>query len=342
MVRADMTTPLPSLRLPAEYEPQAAVWLSWPGNVRTWLDMRPAMERAYASFAAAISQRQTLHILCRHEGEDSARALLADSDANLRNVRWHDIPTNDAWCRDHGPLFALSPQGKVIVDFAYNAWGGKFPPWDLDDGVPARVSELRKLPRIRVPIIGEGGAIEVNRRAEMITTESVWLNDNRNPGLTRAAAEKIFADYLGVRETLWLPEGLLGDDTDGHIDTIARFADDDTVVAVLPDTDDPNHAVCARNRDLLAEKYNVVPLPHPHPIRPEGWREDVLPATYANFLILNSAVLVPTYRQRERDRRAMDVLRDVFSGREILGIDCGDIIWEGGALHCLSMQEAAG
>jgi agmatine deiminase len=328
-------------RLPAEYEAQSATWLTWPANPETWPGIRDAAENDYATFAATISRFQPLNLICAAPLQANALRRLRAAGVDESRLSLHDWPANDAWCRDHGPLFVHSENGgRAIVDFPYNAWGGKFSPWDDDDAIARRVSDLRKLPRLRVPIFGEGGAVEVNARGVMINTESVWLNPNRNPGLTRAAAEQIFADYLGVTETIWLPEGLVGDDTDGHIDTISRFVDDDTVVTVLPETNDINYPVLRRNVEILQARFNVVSLPLPAPIHMKDWREEVLPATYANFLILNDAVLVPSYAQPTRDDQALGILRDLFPARDVLPIPCENLILEGGALHCLSMQES--
>lgn len=327
-------------RLPAEYEPQSATWLTWLPNPETWPRNRPAAESAYASFIATLSRLQPVELICAAPLQPAARRHLLQAHADLTAIRFHNWPANDAWCRDHGPLFAFDPnQNPVILDLPYNAWGGKFPPWDLDDAIPARAADLLQLPRHRLPCFGEGGAIEINRLGTLITTESVWLNPNRNPGLTHAEAEAIFHQYFGVTRTVWLPQGMIGDDTDGHIDTLTRFVDDHTVLTVLPDATDPNFTVLHQNAERLREHFTVLPLPHPHPIRPDNWREDLLPATYANFLILNQAVLVPTYRQPDRDSAALHTLREAFPTRDILPIDCADIIWEGGALHCLSMQQ---
>lgn len=326
-------------RLPAEYEPQTALWLTWPGNPHTWADCREAAETAYAHFAAAVSRYQSVEMICNSQWQSAARTRLAAAGADLKAFQFHDWPVNDAWCRDHGPLFVLNENGETeIVDFQYNAWGGKFSPWDDDDAVPARVSELRKRVRHRVPNFGEGGAIEVNRSGLMITTRSVWLNKNRNPGWTPEEAEVCFAEYLGVKETLWLEEGLIGDDTDGHIDTISRFVDDEVVVSSLCEASDPNYAVLQGNLEQLRERLTVVPLPHPRALWKNGER---LPATYANFLILNEAVLVPTYAQPEEDERALGCLRELFPGREVVGVPSEVLIREGGSLHCLSMQQAA-
>lgn len=329
-----------SFRIPAEYEPQAAVWLTWPGNPATWKHCRDGLETAYADFAALITRFQPVEMICRAAWQPRAMRRLNAARADLSRVTFHDWPSNDAWCRDHGPLFVKAADGtSAIVDFGYNAWGGKFPPWDDDDAVPKRVADLRGLPCHRVPIIGEGGAIEINRQGVMITTESVWLNPNRNPGLTKAGAEALFQQYLGATEVVWLPGGMAADDTDGHIDTLSRFVNDSTVVSVLPDESDPDYPVLRDNYDRLSERFTVVPLPHPRTIVPEGWDEEVLPATYANFLILNGAVLIPAYRQAGRDEDALHLLHELFPDREVLPVDCSDILWEGGAVHCLSMQE---
>lgn len=329
-----------TLRLPAEFEPQTAIWLTWPGNPGTWPDCRKEAEAAYAAFASAVSRFQRVELICPAAWQARARQRLNDAKADLEAIHWHDWPVNDAWCRDHGPLFVLNGEGnKEIVDFQYNAWGGKFPPWDADDAVPSRISELRKLVRHRVPKVGEGGAIEVNARGLLLTTASVWLNGNRNPGWNRAAAETCFQTYLGVKETLWLEEGLIGDDTDGHIDTISRFVDDRRVVTALCEQSDPNYRVLRENRARLQERVEVIDLPHPDPLFKAGER---LPATYANFLILNQAVLVPTYGQPRKDEAALGVLKELFAGREVLGVASEILIREGGSLHCLSMQESSG
>ncbi len=327
------------LRLPAEYEPQKAIWLTWPGNPKTWPDCREAAEKAYAVFAAKVSHFQPVEMICPAAWRKVALLRLNSAGADLQQFTFHDWPMNDAWCRDHGPLFVKNTQGQTeIVDFIYNAWGGKFSPWNDDDAVVKRISDLRKIPRHRVPHVGEGGAIEVNAQGQMITTESVWLNDNRNPGWERKDAERCFFQYLGVKETLWLREGLIGDDTDGHIDTITRFTHDEGVVTSVCKATDPNVRVLQENRERLAGKFSVVDLPHPDP----QWKNrERLPATYANFLIMNEAVLVPTYAQKKGDERALGILSEQFPGREVVGVPSEILIREGGSLHCLSMQEAA-
>ncbi|MDZ4198742.1 MAG: agmatine deiminase family protein, partial [Kiritimatiellia bacterium] len=309
--------------MPAEWTLQEAVWLSWPLNPETWPDRQDAAQAAYARFAAALARRGHVRInaAAPHHGAIHARLNAAGAEAS--RITLYDHPTNDAWCRDHGPTFLRNEStGEVaVLDWPYNAWGGKFPPWNLDDRIPERIAAVLGLRRFRAPILGEGGGIEVNGAGDLLVTESVWLNPNRNPGLSRAAAEQVFREMLGVERIHWLPGGLAGDDTDGHIDTLARFVREDTVVCVAPSgPDDPNRDVMERNQALLetfrvagGKNLRVIELPQPGPIPPpSGWREEALPATYANFLIVNGAVLVPTYRQPERDEQALEIVRSVF------------------------------
>ena len=347
-----MADPSPAdlgFRMPAEWTPQAAVWLSWPLNPVTWRDRREALLSAYARFAAAISHHEPVRINCAIEHQSKARDDLRAAGANLARVEFFDIPTNDAWCRDHGPVFTRHREtGEVaVVDFTFNAWGGKFPPWDLDDAVPARVAEHLRLRRFVIPMICEGGALEVNGEGLLLTTESVLLNPNRNTGWDKARTESMLRGALGVDDILWLPSGLLGDDTDGHIDTLTRFFRPDAVLTVHDD--DPsnaNHATLARNTRILeafrtraGNRLEVVRLPNPDPIRVDNWRQEVLPPSYANFLIVNDAVIVPTYRQPAKDDAALATLARCYPGRAIVPVDCHDIVLEGGALHCLSQQQ---
>jgi len=264
----------------------------------------------------------------------------------LGNVTLLDVPTNDVWCRDHGPVFVHERDSgrRAMLDFTFNAWGGKFEPWNLDNEVPTRLAEYFGGPRHRIPCVGEGGGIEVNGRGILLNTESVWLNANRNPGVSRDAFDSLFAHVLGTPNICWLPDGLLGDDTDGHIDTLSRFVNPELVVSCSArDPNNPNYTAMARNSAILrdfgaAHHLEVVDLLLPDPIRPDAWREEILPATYANFLFVNGALLVPTYRQPANDARALDLLRELVPHREVVGIDCLDLVLEGGALHCLSQQ----
>lgn len=337
--------------MPAEWVPQEAIWLSWPLKAGAWPGCRDAAERAYAEFAATVSRFETVRINCVRTAQERAAEALLRADARLDRIAWFDHPTNDTWCRDHGPVFVQHRNtGEVaITDWTFNAWGGKFPAWDLDNAVPARIAAALGLRRFVIPMVGEGGGLEVNGAGVLLVTESVLLNPNRNPNLSKAQVEAILRDALGVEAVCWLASGLEWDDTDGHIDTLTRFVDPATVVTVVSrDPNGPNQAALERNRAALARfrlpdgrRLEIVPLPLPDAIRPAGWRLEVLPATYANFLILNGAVLVPTYRQPVHDREALRLLAQCFPDRQVIGIDCRDLVLEGGALHCLSQQQPA-
>jgi agmatine deiminase len=266
----------------------------------------------------------------------------------LARVRFFDHPTNDAWCRDHGPIFIKQRKsGEVAVtDWEFNTWGGKNPPFDLDNAIPRRIAQALKLRRFPNRMVLEGGSIDVNGRGLLLTSEQCLLNPNRNPRMSRAEIERELRNFLGVRKILWLGEGIAGDDTDGHIDDMARFFRPDGIVACIePNGRDANHAPLAENLERLksfrtpaGRKFEIVPLPMPKPF---GFRGKRVPASYANFLIVNGAVLVPVFRQAKRDAEACAILRDCFPGREIVPIDCYHLVWGLGTLHCLSQQQPA-
>lgn len=338
-------------RMPAEWARQEAIWLSWPLKPGAWPGCREAAERAYADFAAAISRFEPVRVNCARAAQEHAGEALVRAGAVMDRIAWYDHPTNDTWCRDHGPVFVKHREtGEVAVtDWIFNAWGGKFPAWEMDNAIPERIAAALNLRRFAIPMVAEGGGLEVNGEGIVLTTESVLLNPNRNPGLCKARAEELLRAALGVETVCWLKSGLQHDDTDGHIDTLTRFVTPGTVVTVVgTGPNGPSQAALERNhRDLRRFRLpdgghlEVVPLPLPEPIRPPGWRLEVLPATYANFLIVNGAVLVPTYRQPGPDRQALRILAECFAGREVIGLDCRDLVLEGGALHCLSQQQPA-
>ena len=334
--------------MPAEWEEQRAVLLSWPLNPVTWEDRREAVEKTFARFAAAISHFEAVRINCVEREQPRVAKLLADAGSESARIELLDVPTNDAWCRDHGPVCLVNRTDgrRVLNHYIYNAWGGKFPPWDLDAAVPERVANLLEYERVPVPMVCEGGALETNGRGLLMTTESVMLNPNRNPSMTRSEITTVLTESLGMDEILWLKGGLFCDDTDGHIDTLARFVSPAAVIACTAPADSPNAAMLDENlrrlkeyRSRLGRSLDVIPLPLPDPVAPpEGWREETLPASYANYLVVNGAVLVPSYRQPRNDARAASIIGEAFPGRTVVQIDCADIILEGGALHCLSQN----
>lgn len=333
-------------RMPAEWAPHQATWLSWPHNEETWPDELPRVEATMAQAVAALAPHETVHINVNDAGhERHVRAVL--DDAGVRgDVRLHRIPTNDAWVRDHGAIFVVrnGDAGREVAatDWGFNSWGGKYPPFDLDNAVPARMAGVLGVPRFAADIILEGGSIEVNGAGQLLTTEACLLNPNRNPHLDRDAIEARLRAYLGVREVLWLGDGIVGDDTDGHVDDITRFAGDDTILTVVePDRESPNHAPLQENLERLhamrtadGRPFRIVELPMPAPVRLKG---EVMPASYANFYVANGVVLLPVFGD-PRDAEAEAIVRRAFPTREVVPIRCNDVIWGLGAFHCLTQQ----
>jgi len=335
--------------MPAEWEPQEAVWLSWPHNRRTWPGRFRPIPGVFAAIVAQISRFEAVRINCAAPLQARAKRLCAKAGADMARVTFYAHPTNDTWCRDHGPIFVRNDKtGEVaLTDWDYNAWGGKYPPYDLDRKIPPQIARALKRRRFANDMILEGGSIDVNGRGLLLTSEQCLLNPNRNPHLTRAQIEQNLRDYLGVQTILWLGEGIVGDDTDGHIDDMTRFVQADGIVTcVEANRRDANHRPLAENLERLrgfrtpaGKKFDIVELPMPAPLAFQGQR---VPASYANFLIVNGAVLVPQFRQSRRDTAAREILGGCFPGREIVGIDCHDLIWGLGTLHCISQQQPAG
>ena len=339
--------------MPPEWSPQEAVWLSWPvEDPRHWGGAKREMIWAkFAEIAAAISRFEPVRINAL--GADHAAILAACNRAKAvpERVELFDHPHNDVWCRDHGPIFVKHREtGEVAVtDWEFNAWGGKFPPWDQDNAIPAKIAASLGQRLFKGGMILEGGAIEINGASQLLTTEAVLLNPNRNPNLSREEIEQHLCNGLGVSEILWLEQGIKGDDTDGHIDDLARFIDPNTLVASIDrDGDSPNRKILADNlarlRSFLGPNgraFEVLELPLPEACEVPGWRLPTLPASYVNFLIVNGGVLVPTFRQERNDDRALSMIRELFVDREVIGIDCLELVEEGGTLHCISQQQPA-
>jgi len=339
--------------MPPEWSPQEAVWLSWPvDDPRHWGgSKRDLIHAKFSEIAAAISRHETVRINAPGKDHAAIRAACNRAKAVPERVQLFDHPHNDVWCRDHGPIFLKHrDSGELAIsDWGFNAWGGKFPPFDLDDAIPRAIAGSLGLRRFDGGMILEGGAIEINGLGQLLTTEAVLLNPNRNPHLSRGEIEQKLRDTLGVRDILWLKQGIEGDDTDGHIDDLARFVDDTTLVAcVEQDRESPNHAVLADNLARLRDftrpdgrSFEVVEIALPEACAVPGWRLPLLPASYVNFLIVNGGLLVPTFRQPRNDDRALGLFRELFPGREVTGIDCLDLVEEGGTLHCISQQQPA-
>lgn len=334
--------------MPAEWERHAATWLSWPHNPETWPGKFEPIPEIFAGIVRELSAVELVRIsVCDDGMAETARALLSARGAVTRNVRLHRIPTNDAWCRDHGPTFLVRERKGVrelaAVDWNYNAWGGKYPPYDLDDQVPSHIAGVLNIPRFVPGVVMEGGALEVNGAGTLLTSESCLLNPNRNPTLTRTQIEDCLREYLGITQIIWLGAGIQGDDTDGHVDDLARFVDENTIVTV--DEEDPadenfaplrdNLERLRRARDPFGHPFEIVTLPMPPPASYHGQR---LPCSYANFYIANNLVLVPTYHA-ESDAVALQTLQRLFPRHRITGLDCTDLVWGLGAIHCLTQQQ---
>ena len=332
-------------RWPAEWEPHAATWLSWPRNPATWPGKFERVPEKFATFVRLLAEFEPVHILA---GSETVMRQARDLVGSLPKVVLHEIETNDAWCRDHGPTFLAGPAGlpPALVDWEYNAWGGKYPPFDKDNDVPRQIAELLGRRRFVPGIVLEGGAIDGNGRGTILTTEQCLLNPSRNPHLSRDQIEKYLADYLGAKKVLWLRGGeIAGDDTDGHIDQLARFVNPTTVVAANePNPCDENYAPLVENfRQLLdmtdqdGHPFTVVPLPMPRAKFHDGQR---LPAGYCNFYIANGVVVVPQFDD-PADTVAVATLAKLFPDRQVRGLDSLDLIWGLGSFHCLSQQEPA-
>lgn len=342
-----------NLWMPPEWSTQTAVWLSWPvDDPRHWGGQkRLTMWQKFAEITASISCFETVRINAPRTDHRAIEEACNHAKAVPERVELFDHPHNDVWCRDHGPIFVKDRnKGEtVIIDWGFNAWGGKFPPWDLDDAIPQRIAESLGMRRIEGGMILEGGAIETNGEGLLLTTEAVLLNSNRNPHLAKADIETLLREKLGVESIIWLKQGIEGDDTDGHIDDLARFVDAQTILACVDaQPTSANGRVLADNlsrlRNVLqtnGRALEIVTLPLPEACEVPGWRLPVLPASYVNFLIVNGGVLVPTFRQHQNDDRALGTIRELFPDRHVIGIDCLDLVEEGGTLHCISQQQPA-
>jgi agmatine deiminase len=345
-------------RMPAEWEPHEATWLAWPHNPEDWPGKFQSIPWLYVEIVRLISERERVHLIVENAAMQArVTSMLERTGVNLDRVSFHKWPTDRGWTRDSGPIFVRNPEGRLgLTNWQFNGWA-KYDDWHLDDKLPGRVTKLLDLPEwepeLRLAngrthrLVLEGGSIDVNGSGLMLTTEECLLSDvqQRNPGVSREQLEKAFSDYLGIDQVIWLGRGIAGDDTHGHIDDIARFAAPDRIItAIERDTSDPNHAPLAENlRQLKAartpggKQFTVVELPMPRPI---VFRRQRVPASYANFYIVNGAVLMPTFHD-PNDRVALNTLAEVFPGRDVIGVHSVDLIWGLGALHCMTQQQPA-
>ena len=336
-------------RMPAEWEPHAATWLTWPHNPETWPGQNMVdIEAVYLQMIRVLSAGETVNLLVNQEAiHKELMKNIIDIILSNENIKIHLIKTNDAWIRDYGPNFLVreTPDGKREVTanlWKFDSWGGKYD-WDLDAQAGSAIMDVLKMAPFQPGIVLEGGAIEVNGQGLCITTEQCLLNPNRNGGLNKSEMESYLKRYLGVRQIIWCQGHIEGDDTDGHIDNLVRFVNPDTVLCAREeDTTDPNHACLAENlkilesfRDENGRPLNIVHFPMPGRITGDEGR---LPASYANFYIGNRAVLLPTYNH-PNDAEAESILKRYFPDREIVAIPCETFVWGLGAIHCVTQQQ---
>lgn len=339
-------------RMPAEWERHAATQLHWPSNRYTWPGERlERVERVYLEIIQALHTYEPVVLLVDPAVPGGrVERLLSAHGIDSPDVRIHRVPVNDVWARDCGPIFVRhrdDPDSYALTDWAYNAWGEKYPPYEDDNNLPGWFAATFDIPRYQTGMILEGGSIETNGEGVLLTTESVLLNENRNPDLSRRQIEERIGHWLGIEKIIWLKRGLAGDDTDGHIDDLSRFLNRDTILTmVCEEESDINYRPLRENLEILkgatdagGRPFQIVTLPLPK-TKIEGTTVDgsaYVPASYANFYIANGVVLVPLYDERY-DRLALDLFARFFPGRDIVGIDCADLVWGQGSIHCITQQ----
>lgn len=339
-------------RMPAEWEPQKALWFIWPSNPSLWPGKLHKIQAQFIKLLSLISQYTPISLLGAPSSrwEESTNNNFPSSLIKNPKITLFPYETDDVWCRDCGPIFLVAGSvdvssakleeldqiQKYISDWQFNAWGEKFPHYQLDNGIPKYIAEQLKIPRIKRPTILEGGAIDVNGAGLCLTTEAVLLNKNRGSYSKEFIEEEL--KLLGISKTIWLKHGLINDDTDGHIDNIARFIDEKTIaVAHTDEPQNPNYDSIKKNLEILAQypELKIIKVPLPDPVI---FQEELLPASYLNFLITNKLVIVPIY-DRPQDQEALNIFQKLFPSHKIKAFNCLDIIEEGGAIHCLSQQE---
>jgi agmatine deiminase len=335
--------------MPAEWWPHQSTWISWPHKRDSWPGKFEPVEPVMVEAVAALSRGELVRINVLDEAHERHVQSLLNGRVDAANVCFHRFPTDDAWCRDHGAIFVTRREAEaaslLALDFRFNSWGGKYPPWELDDAIPKQMAAALDVPCHSVDMVLEGGSIDVNGAGSLLTTEQCLLHPNRNPSMGREDIERRLCENLGVKQVIWLGDGIVGDDTDGHIDDLTRFVAEDTVVTVIEnDPRDENHEALAENRERLdrvrlhdGRSLRVVELEMPRPVEYEG---DRLPASYANFYIGNRVVLMPAFDD-PADAPNKAALARCFPEREVVAIDCRDLVLGLGTFHCLTQQVPA-
>ena len=336
-------------RMPGEWHRHSATWLTWPKDPETWPDRVSQVEEIFVQMMAALAANERVNLLV-DDGETEQNVRQRCTFSGAENIRFYRIPTVDSWIRDYGPNFLLNDRGELAYnDWLFNAWGNKYEELKRDNSIPARLESLLNIPRFEPGIVMEGGSIEVNGAGCLLTTEQCLLNPNRNPRLDRAEIEQYLKDYVAVQKVVWLGDGIVGDDTDGHIDDIARFVSPTTIVCVVEDDPaDANYKLLQDNLDRLrymtdaqGQAFEILTLPMPGTISGKSsiTRDlERLPASYANFYIANGVVLAPVFGHAN-DARALETIRRVFPNRRVVGINCEPLVWGMGTIHCVTQQQ---
>ena len=336
--------------MPAEWHPHAATWLTWPKDPETWPERVPLVQQIFLQMIEALIPHEVVNLLV--DDSSAENYVRSKCNFNTSNLLFHQIETIDSWIRDYGPNFVINEKGQLgYNDWKFNAWGGKYPELAKDDRIPGVLEEVLEIPRFEVETVLEGGSIEVNGAGCVLTTEQCLLNKNRNPQLDRKRIEQILMDHLGVTKVLWLGDGIVGDDTDGHIDDIARFVSKDVIVCALEDDPlDANYELLRENferlkvmTDVNGKPFTIVTLPMPGVVGGQSTDSrclDRLPASYANFYIANRVVLVPVFGHTN-DSRAVETLQRLFPTRRIIPINCEPLVWGMGTIHCVTQQQPA-
>ncbi len=330
--------------MPAEWAAHAATWTAWPYDDQKWVGYLEPVRQEFAAFVNTLAKFERVNLIVNDPESEADAKLRLESP----NITFHRIPHNDSWLRDSGAIFVVKPpagQGErtiAPVNWEFNGWGGKYPA-ELDNQIPQHMARILKAKLFNVGIVMEGGSLEVNGQGICITTRQCLLSPKRNPGLDEEDLETYLRDYLAIDNVIWLGNGLEGDHTDGHVDTITRFSSESTIVtSVCEDLEDPNHRSLQENLEILESlgAFRIVKLPLPkNPLWLDA--ETRLPPTYANFYLANGAVLVPTYGD-PHDERALGILRPLFPGREVIGLSSRALITGGGSFHCVTQQQPIG
>ncbi len=329
---------------PAEWEKHRATWLSFPLNDESWPGKMNDVYHAFFQFIKIISLSENVAINVHNQ--NLAKYVLETAETyniDLSRLEIYIHPTNDCWCRDHGPAFLKnSTNEKLILNWKFNGWGDKYP-HDQDNQIPVRITDALKIPRIDVDLVMEGGSLDFNGQGSILTTKSCLINPNRNPGFSRHQIEKILINNYGADQILWLNEGIAGDDTDGHVDNITRFINNNSVITMIEEKKtDINYNVLKNNSERLSKfrlpnnnQLHIIEIPMPDPVM---YKSERLPASYANFYITNDHVIVPTF-QSEKDDKALEIIQNCFTGRKVIGIPSTVLVHGLGSFHCLSQQE---